>query len=178
MRKSLKYNGFLLCLVLLCQCSSLQKASHGLWREVKPADYGEGDSNRLTPSRFLLVALAMPQLEGYLAAAGKSEPEGQLFSLPSPAGEALEFTVWKNSVVSEELLEKYPELQTYQGKTVSGAPATLRLENSTKGLIAMVTPQEGMPWYIAPYIKNQNVYMIFDKEAFPDGASPYSESTQ
>lgn len=158
-----KYWPYLVLLLVISACSTSKKTA-ALW---EPAESNEQSVvPDVLPNKFELYQLDLSLLTESLSQAGNTQDQGIFVQFPGPDGDMHNFKVWQSSVVSEAMLEKYPSLRAYQGFDLSLVSTSIRLELPEKGLQAMVRSGDDT-WYIAPFDKNQELYMIFYKSDFP-----------
>ena len=160
-----------------CRKSPIHSASNGLWNPVELKANTLGDAVRLHPTEFELYSLDADRLKDILMTAGYSIEDGVVVLLPNPDNELVEFTIWKGSSVSEELIKKYPGLQPYEGHSTASPSHSLRLENGSKGLQVMVMTG-GESWFIAPFSREKALYMVFNKSALPRGERVFEETIE
>lgn len=103
-----------------------------------------------------------------LREAGDNEKTSVRLSVPDPEGNYHEFIVWKSIVANKALVEKYPKLQTYQGISVLSTAVKIRIENSDRGLQAMIFGGKDT-WYIVPVPEVTDNYLVYYKKDIPSG---------
>lgn len=117
------------------------------------------------PTDFTLYRLDVDLLSNSLKEVGSDQDVGIFVQFPDPSGGMKSFKVWRSSVVSEALLEKYPSLRAYQGFSITDG-GDLRMELPSDGLQVMVN-SVGRTWFIAPFDKEQQLYMTYYKSDYP-----------
>ncbi|MEL7147237.1 MAG: hypothetical protein AAFO69_12765 [Bacteroidota bacterium] len=139
-----------------------QKVQDSMWKESKMEEY----SDVITPVRFRTYELKESQMRSSLEACGTEQQKASLIRIPDPQGNQKEFQVWKSKVANPALIEKYPNLQTYQGVAVESTATRIRIENSDNGIQAMVIDAEGT-WYIEPAVDSRGSYIVYYKADLP-----------
>jgi hypothetical protein len=92
--------------------------------------------------------------------------------LPLPTGGTGRFAVWQTAVMAPALAARYPEIQTYAGRGLDDATATVRLDLTPAGFHAQVLSVAGTV-YIEPSQRGdaQHYLSFFSRDARP-GAGP------
>ena len=153
-----RYLPLVILLIVICGCSASRKTT-SLWTTVKSTDFNP--ASEVLPSDFGLYQLDIGLLTDALKEVGTDEDNGIFVQFPTPDGIMNNFKIWRSSVVSEALLKKYPNLNAYQGFSISDQ-SNIRMELPTQGLQVMVS-SVGKTWFVAPYDKEQQLYMVFYK---------------
>ena len=100
------------------------------------------------------------------AALATAPPENQpgaaplVLALPLPGGGTGRFAVWQTAVMAPALAARYPEIQTYAGRSLDDATATLRLDLSPAGFHAQVLSKATGPMYIEPSRRNDAAHYL------------------
>lgn len=157
-----KYLPYFILLIVLSACSASKRAT-ALWTLTNPTD--QAATPEVLPTDFSLYRLDVDLLVNSLKEVGANKDEGIFVQFPDPEGNMNSFKVWRSSVVSEALIEKYPNLRAYQGFSITDG-SDLRMELPSEGFHAMVS-SVGQTWFIAPYDKEQQLYMTFYKSDYP-----------
>jgi hypothetical protein len=113
------------------------------------------------------------------AALATAPPESQpgaaplVLALPLPGGGTGRFAVWQTAVMAPALAARYPEIQTYAGRSLDDATATVRLDLTPAGLHAQVLSKATGPMYIEPSRRNDAAHYLsfFGRDVRP-GAGP------
>ena len=153
---------YLIVAVFLSACSASKKAT-ALWKPITAADQSAVPD--VLPSEFGLYEIQIDLLSKSLKGVGANEEEGIIIQFPDPDGNVGNFKVWRSSVVSEALLEKYPNLRAYRGFNIADQ-SDIRMELPEAGLQVMVR-NSGQAWFIAPYHAEKQLYMVYHKAAYP-----------
>ena len=154
---------FILIFSCLFACTANKKVA-AIWTPLEVADQASKPS--ILPTSFELYALDVAQLQGALDQVGNSEDQAAIVQLPNPEGEMRSFKVWASSVVSKELLAKFPNLRAYQGFDTSNVTSRIRMEMPETGMQAMVS-SVGATWFVSPFNKEAMQYMVFYKKDYP-----------
>lgn len=148
-------------MVVIFSCSS-SKRTVNFWVSESKHQLSEEDKINL-PGKYKLYTFDIPRLRETLSSAGNSEDESVYVQFPDPDYNLGPFKIWKSSVVADNLIEKYPSLQTYQGFSTTDILTSIRLELPKAGLQVMVTGAN-QTWYIAPVNPNQDLYIVYYKQ--------------
>ncbi|MEL6558760.1 MAG: hypothetical protein AAFQ94_11285 [Bacteroidota bacterium] len=148
-------------------CKS-QKVDSAMWVNSK----NEVIKNEYVLTNFSQYDLDKKMLIDKLSTCGDGKPQGSIIVMPNPAGELNEFIIWKSKVVSPALLEKYPNLQTYQGVSKESDAIRIRIENKNDGIQAIVLGSTDT-WYITPTGDKTETHLVFYKKDIPAEAKAY-----
>ena len=95
-----------------------------------------------------------------LAAPMEFAPDGQLrptLSLPLPDGRMEAFQIVESPVLAPALAARYPEIKTYQGRSIDNPAITTRLDVGPLGFHAIISLPQGR-MMIEPYAPQQTEY--------------------
>ncbi|MCC3156009.1 M12 family metallo-peptidase [Hymenobacter sp. 15J16-1T3B] len=94
-----------------------------------------------------------------------------VLSLPLPDGSTQRFAVWQSSVMAPGLAARYPDIQTYTGRGLDEASATVRLDLTPAGFHAQVLSPAAGTVFIEPARRGDTQhYLSFNKRDIRDGA--------
>jgi len=149
--------------ILLCFTAYSQQQ---LWQTISKTDVAQlpknlRDSN---PKTFLLYHLNLNGLKDQLVQAplrGSGQTSTVIVPMPDAEGNALHFRVYKAPVMHKGLSDKYPGLESYVGQCVEQPTTILRFSVTLFGLHAMALTTKGGTWYIDPYTKDAQNYMVY-----------------
>ena len=139
-----------------------------MWTESKMAAAHESRN----PTRFKTYQLKESQMLDALDNCGSDQQQAIIMNMPDPQGSLQEFQIWKSKVASPDLVEKYPNLQTYQGVLAGANEIRIRIENSDSGIQAMIIDKNDT-WYIAPAIGEEGSYIVYYKSDLPADAKNF-----
>ena len=158
---------FICSLVVFVGCKSRQAQTQGMWTERKvPVAESE-----ISPTRFKTFELDEDNMLQAIAAVGERE-DLTFLTLPDPTGAEVEFHIWKSRVANPKLIEKYPNLQTYQGTARDNQAIRMRLERNDDGIQAMIIDSDGT-WYISPVVGVSAAYTVYYKRDLPADAKNF-----
>ncbi|MEM6365577.1 MAG: reprolysin-like metallopeptidase, partial [Planctomycetota bacterium] len=152
----------------------------GYWADAKPV---QGPVRELSPyavspeisplraQDFRLLRLTQLELGSHLSnAISQSADQTTSLAIPRPDGEQDHFTIWRGSVMSPGLQEKFPDIHVFAG--VNKAGDRLFADVSPRGLYAMVVSTSGN-YFVDPfqYVDNGLYASYFASGDFltPDG---------
>lgn len=147
-------------------CKS-QKVDSAMWVNSN----NEEVKNEYALTTFSQYDLDKKILIDKLSSCGDEKAEGRVIEMPGPSGELNEFIVWKSTVANPALLEKYPNLQTYQGVSKETDAIRIRIENKNDGIQAIVLGGKDT-WYITP-TGDRKTHLVFYKKDIPAEAKAY-----
>jgi len=157
----------ILILLTIVGCKSQQNGTP-MWKSSK-----ETLSNTdLLPTKYKLYNLEEQAFKDILTEAGNEKSNAITIKLPNPEGNETEFLIWKSNVANPALVEKYPNLQTYQGVWVESDAIRIRLENSVKGIQSIVLGGDDV-WYVSPSEEFSDTYAIYYKKDLPAGIKSF-----
>lgn len=148
-------------------CKS-QKVDSAMWLSNK----SEQVKNEYALTNYTQYDLDKKILTERLSTCGDKKPDGKTIEIPNPEGIMNEFIIWKSKVVNPALLEKYPDLQTYQGVSKDTDAIRIRIENKENGIQAVILGDQDT-WYITPSDDSSKTHLIFYKKDIPAEAKAY-----
>ena len=164
---------------MLCQA---QAQTDKLWAPHKGGVLTMSkDVKRLSfPTDFKLYELNINSLKQNLASAQDrfaSNKKGVIISLPNTDGKLEKFELYEASNFEPGLQERFPEIRSYVGKSLSDAYAQLRLSISPKGIQTMVFRAGKETEFMEPYSEDGRVYAVYNS-ARKKGSIPFECSTK
>ncbi|WP_165822190.1 reprolysin-like metallopeptidase [Hymenobacter edaphi] len=94
-----------------------------------------------------------------------------VLNLPLPEGGTQRFAVWQSSVMAPGLATRYPDIQTYAGRGLDDAAATVRLDLTPAGFHAQILSPVTGTTFIEPARRGDTQhYLSFSKHAIKAGA--------
>ena len=119
------------------------------------------------PKDFLLYQLDINRLKAQLQQAPLRQSgtaSNTIISLPNADGSMQQFRVYNAPVLAPGLAAKYPGIQSYVGQCVEEPTTVIRFSTTLYGLHVMALAT-GHTWYIDPYTKTGNYYMVYKKSS-------------
>ncbi len=157
-----------------------------LWNPtgVRLQDTLQGNDRRVTPSEAAKYTLDDVALESVLdrapledTAAAAGQPV--TVSIPSPAGELVEFEVVESPIMEPGLAAAHPEISTYAGTSVEDPRVTVRFDVTPMGFHASVRTLQSdgaSSWYVDPaYNGDDSVYLSYFGKSLPAPEKPLIE---
>ena len=159
-----------LVLLLAAGSASAQQQAAGLLRDAEPsasplaAALQSARPLTLDPaSARAVLATAPPETRRGAAAL--------VLELPMPDGRNQRFAVWQSSVLEPALAAQFPDVQTYAGRGLDDATATVRLDLTPAGFHAQVLSATGGTSFIEPAQRGDaRRYLSFYKRDIRPGA--------
>ncbi len=155
-----------------------------IWTPIKPAlpETQAGMARTVHPGEYAAFRLDLPTITTRLDQAppesrGASEP--LVVAIPAPSGEMVRFEVRESPVLEAGLAAARPDISTFAGRSITGPPASIRLDTTPLGFHASVRGASGS-WYIDPaYVgADQGAdapYLSYDARALPAPETPLIE---
>jgi subtilisin-like proprotein convertase family protein len=170
----LKYNLFFLLFAFQFYALSAQE-SRELWtRNTSPENVKENILNRRSiPNDFQIFDLNIDLLKSQLQKSPtrfKGSKSAIIIDFPNSEGKLEKYKIFEASIMDKELQEKYPLIRSYSGKGVSTSNS-IRFSVSPRGFHGMIFNNEEGTFYIDPYLKNKNSYIIYSKKSLPSEKS-------
>ncbi len=170
-------------LLLICLFSNLyfHAQSSTIWEKVSSkSNMRSKDVNKLSYSQNQLLYKfdSAKFRKSLLNVKDKfSGLSGVIVDFPNLAGNLEKFQIWENSNFSPKLQEKYPDIRSYVGKSLSDNSTTITFSISQKGLQTMVLrPSKGSE-FIESFSNENSVYVLFDSKTRPSGKLPFDCKT-
>jgi hypothetical protein len=124
-----------------------QVVTSDIWTTVPVEAVLSGAERQVVPDRFRTVRTDQVRLSQVLAAAPLERVPfdtrgGVVLSLPTPAGDFLDFEVIESSVMAPELQARYPQIRSYYGRAVDHPATVARISMTPDGFRALVLGDE------------------------------------
>lgn len=146
--------------------------AHGqLWKELPSSTIAEADQYTTIPDKYVIFQLDNDAIKSLLWSCphedGRNGSKVQIIAFPLANGELDDFKVWEYSMMEEKLAEKYPDIKTFHGQSVSNPYRKIRIDYTERGLRAVISEQ-----YQKTYIEHLNrtdksLRMVFHRRDFP-----------
>ncbi len=149
--------------------SALPETRAGLARSLHPEAY----------AAFRLDLPAIAQRLDQAPAESRAAARPLTVSIPAPSGEMVRFEVRESPVLEAQLAAARPDISTFAGRSITGPPASIRLDTTPLGFHAAVRGASGS-WYVDPaYIgADQGAaapYLSYDARSVPAPEVPLIE---
>ncbi|MCR8667436.1 M12 family metallo-peptidase [Aestuariibaculum sp. M13] len=93
----------------------------------------------------------------------KSKKTETLVDIPSHNGTIETFKIYESSVFAPSLANKYPDIKTYVGYSLTNSGKKLRMSISPQGVYTMVTSMNKGMIFMQPVEKNSDEYVLYHK---------------
>ncbi|MEZ5016811.1 MAG: M12 family metallo-peptidase [Flavipsychrobacter sp.] len=130
-----------------------------MWRSVASNNVPAKGERELYPQKSLVYALSVDYMKTQLTTASSFE-NAVVLQIPNPKGGMMNFKVWEESIMAEELAEKYPEIKNYTAVAVDDPRVTAKINITAFGFDAMVYTGTGNDYVIDPYTKSDDRYYL------------------
>ena len=158
------------------------------WTDINQGALSSNISRENLPTQFRALSLDFENFQKKLSKAPSefSNKKGLEIALPMPDGSMEIMGIWTSSIMEEGLANRYPNIKTFIGKSISNSLTISRLGYSKIGFHAIIQTTEGTvfieplmdgtsQYYLASYAKYGNVGQ--EIEAFKRTCSAFSENT-
>lgn len=129
----------------------LRTSADGAWWILsRPSSEHTESPAWVRPTEEAAIAELSPELLRNRLAAAPPEFENQpplVIEVPNPDGEFTEFSVVRSPVMHPDLQARYPEIQTYAGRSVRASGESIRISVTPTGFSAQVLGPDGA-WYV------------------------------
>lgn len=177
-KNNLLLYGFLCVLCLLCFQAYAQN-SNNFWRTVDVSTINFSDlENRIDqPKTEVFYTLDLVQFKNALHNVpdrkNTSAHSDVIVSIPNASGKLEQYQIFSAAVLDEELQNKYPELGSYVGKSVSNPAKLIRFSISQNGIKSITLNDVNGTEYIEPVNKEQQIYSVFYRHDLPDSTDQF-----
>lgn len=132
-----------------------------LWTDVDATQitFPRDSKQPQLPTEFRAVSLETVNFAKLLAKAELefSNKKGIIIPIPMPDGRLENFEIWQSPIMEEGLARRYPNIQTFKGKSMDNPLKNTRLSWSPRGLHMIIESTEGAI-LIDPIANNQTQY--------------------
>ncbi len=144
-----------------------------LWNETNKAIASKAFKNPL-PDKFRTVQINYADLKNELAKAptfsfiNQAKSTGVVLDIPLPYGGVESFRIVETPMMEEGLANRYPEIKTYTGISISNPLNTVKIDVGYMGFHALVFSTDGR-YYVEPISKdNRQNYLVFYANDYPE----------
>ena len=120
------------------------------------------------PAKFHLFQidfnLLKSELQNVPLLKNHNSQNGKVFSFPNSDGELKKFYIYQADVMNEYLANRFQEIKSYVGMGIDDPTARIRFSVTLFGLNAMTISGKNHSFFIDPYTKDLNTYMVYSKE--------------
>lgn len=142
-----------------------------LFQGVESAQ-GVDDSNRvILPTKYELVEINMEIMDEVVKASREviAEDERKVITLmfmPMSDGTTHQFNVWFDPIMHPDLAERYPEISTFRGISLTDPTMQIRMDRTPQGVHSIIFDGSAT-YYMDPYaVGNDEYYIVYDKKDF------------
>jgi hypothetical protein len=178
-------HNFLSCLILCCLpflLTAQRSDNQDVWQDVDEALIPKVGTRYIQPTKYRTIHLNLQALKSILDQAPMqhtpvAKATQTLLELPMPDGSLETFDIVESPIMEPELSEKFPEIMTYAGVSISDPGKFVRFDLTPAGFHAMVlTVGEGTV-YIDPYSFGggdiQNYISYYKKDFVPHASKNF-----
>ncbi|QTD50192.1 reprolysin-like metallopeptidase [Sulfidibacter corallicola] len=142
--------------------------SASFWQDISERDLDSQIDRAIDAEEKRLTILSVPDLRDHLARLDEvARGQGTLqLAVPHPSGRMDLFELTPGKTMSPELAVRFPEIQTFTGRTADGR-SILYGDLTSQGFHAMVRQLDGDFYYVDPYIRHQDdIYTSYYRRHF------------
>jgi len=116
------------------------------------------------PAHFLVYTLDEAALKLQMFNVSANPAEGVVVTLPMPDGTTMDFNVWQNPMMPDELANQYPDIRTFSAEAVGKPTITAKLDFTLYGFHAMIYNGDNTS-FVDPYDNfHDGFYMVHYKK--------------
>jgi subtilisin-like proprotein convertase family protein len=168
-----------LVVAILIFASATKSHAQDYWKAIADATVSPSTKTARTvyPTQYATFSLQTAAFKQQLHAApqrilSEANQSGLTVQLPNPQGGLEAFELIREQLMEPELAAKYPEIETYMGRSLSNPANTIRLESTPHGITAMIFAADGKTYIIDPYSNMTTAeYMVYLKSSYPKDPS-------
>jgi len=170
---------FYALLVAACLFTTTNINAQQFWKSINDATVAPSTKTARTvyPTTYATFNLQTAAFKQHLHAAPQrvlsiANQSGLVVQLPNPQGAFEDYELVRGQIMAPELAAKYPEIETYMGRSISNPANLIRLESTPNGITAMIFAEDGKTYLIDPYSNmTTSEYMVYLKSAYPANAN-------
>lgn len=161
---------FTLVLGMIFSFSFAQKTN--LWTATSTDNMRQADLLYIQdqPTEFLQFELKLNALKSRLESAPNrrvaSFTQGVIVDFPNSDGTIEQYRVVEASVMQQELQDRYPELRSYKGQSITNPENSVRFSITPYGLRSIKMSPNGVD-YIEPATSDRTVYSVYSRASVP-----------
>ena len=158
--------------ILLFSWTAFGQITSSSW-SVKDLNSIDASSEKLiVPQKYLALDLNINQLRNQISNLGRGQDNSWNFDVPLPDGTFERFSVRRNNVIPQELLAKYPGINTFTGTSLSQPDRKIYMDVTHFGFHGMIRGG-GPSVYIDPFIRdNDRTYVSYYRKDFKRSDQP------
>ncbi|MFN3968686.1 reprolysin-like metallopeptidase [Flavobacterium sp.] len=161
-------------ILLAFSCIALAQKSKTIWKVNMGTDLNRKSNNTSLPEKKL-YDLNLTALQDILFTSPKrttnASNSGTLISLPNAEGVFENFSVYENSVMSEELAANYPEIKSYVAIGVENPSVRVYFSLSPLGFKSMTLHPGKATVFIEPLTTDLTTYTVYQKSDYTNSLS-------
>ncbi|MFL9844214.1 reprolysin-like metallopeptidase [Flavobacterium rhizosphaerae] len=144
-------------------------AQNQFWQKISEKDIVALEKNPRDshPESYTLFKLDLTAIKTALAQApvrNSGTESAVVLQFPDGDGNMLHFRIYNAPVIHKDLAAKYPGTNSYIGQCIEHPSTIIRFSVTLFGLHTMaLSPGDGT-WYIDPYTKDANYYMVYKRK--------------
>ncbi|WP_289043898.1 reprolysin-like metallopeptidase [uncultured Olleya sp.] len=146
---------------------------NNFWQSITKDKLVDSELNirKSEPIKSEFFSLNVNALKTYLSGAPKrfetSISESKFISFPTSNGEFETYNIMEASILEPALQNKYDDIKTYVGQSISNSVNTIRFSITPQGLHTISFNEDVGMEYIDPYTKDGDNYIVYAKKDLP-----------
>ncbi len=166
-------NKHLWSVLLLVFVTFYANAQNRAWKSISQKELStfERVERSSVPSDYSIFQLDLKKLAQIIEQApleGSNSSTNIITSFPDSNGNMERFEIFKAPLMSVALSKKYPQINSYIGKSLENVSTTIRFSITSFGLQAVKYSDETGITYIDSYTKDQKNYMVYNRESLAE----------
>ena len=157
----------LLLITILFSTNSFSQAQ--VWSKSSPerVEYKEKLERASMPTEFQVFSLNMEALKSQLQQAPSqdnfAERSNVIVQFPSADGTLANYRIYESATMHPDLASRYQDIKTYVGQGIEDPTASIHISTTLFGLHTMTLSGKTGTFFIDPYTKDLNEYMIYKR---------------
>ncbi|MFE3847064.1 reprolysin-like metallopeptidase [Flavobacterium sp. LB3P45] len=172
----------ILFLIIIVCTSTMNAQNSATWTRTNPDNNTVSDRNNKAPDAAVHLFFKFDDVvlrQSLLSLENEgSKTNGVEILIPNKNGKLERFSVWESSNFESQLQAKYPEIRAYAGIGITDKSASINFSMSPKGIQTMVLRADEGSEFIEPYVKDKNIYVLFDSKNRDRGGLPFGCKTE
>jgi hypothetical protein len=165
--------------LMLCLMTAFAQKDRSFWSKTSKEDSFKKELKlrKTNPKKAQYYNLNIDALKNHLTDAPQRKSpvnnSQKLVDFPTANDSFETFSVMEASVLEKPLQDKYPNIKTYVGKSISNPSNTIRFSITPQGLHTMSFKPGSGTEFIDPYTKDSEAYIVYSKKDLPVLDAPW-----
>lgn len=154
-------------ITILFSANSFSQAQIWSKSSAERVDYKEKLERATMPTEFQVYSLNIAALKSQLQQAPSEDTfsgrSNVIVQFPSADGTMGNYRVYESSVMHPDLAARYQDIKTYEGQGIEDPTASIHISTTIFGLHTMTLSGKTGTFFIDPYTKDLNEYMVYKR---------------